>query len=344
MPRPNTTRATVGKNCRHCFVFSLDCNGQVLTLRKGGDERPVTLTRFRSALAEVYMRKPFRVGVRSVASDLAILFSALGVAGSCMFGAKVTETDPSGTGGSVDVMRTGGKGGGAATASGGSGTGGAPSLTKDAGTCIRDPGQDTCMSVCKIESHLPDRLPPDILIVLDKSGSMAESVSNKMGCNLPGCQNKWVQVTGAINTVVAATDTTVSWGLKYFATDDQCGVTAGAEVPIAVANHAPIMASIQATTPTSRTPTHAGVNAAVEYLKTLKDAAPKYIVLATDGSPIVGPTRRWEPGAQGAGSLAERERPRTTLPPSRRSPTRSPRGIPRSSWGSPRRGPPQKPR
>jgi len=168
-------------------------------------------------------------------------------------------------------------------------TGTGNTIVKDPGQCIRDPGSDACMSVCAAESHVPSMLPPDLLIVLDKSGSMNESTDNMMNCLPPTCDSKWVQVTAAINNVVGATAAKVNWGLKYFGdgsgNDLACGVSANVAVGIAANNAAPISQSIAMTTPGSNTPTRAGVAMAVEYLKTLKDPNPKYILLATDGQP-----------------------------------------------------------
>lgn len=59
------------------------------------------------------------------------------------------------------------------------------------------------------------RLPPDILIVQDKSGSMKDSADGTCTSNC-GTKSKWSQVTAALNQVVGMTDTSVNWGLKFF--------------------------------------------------------------------------------------------------------------------------------
>jgi len=71
-----------------------------------------------------------------------------------------------------------------------------------------------------------NKLPPDILIVLDASGSMNED-SNNMSCS-GGCgaNSKWALLTPALNMVVMETQAEVNWGLKLFAdTDSTCGVS-----------------------------------------------------------------------------------------------------------------------
>jgi hypothetical protein len=128
--------------------------------------------------------------------------------------------------------------------------------------------------------------PADLLILLDRSGSMQnDSMDNPCqgGC---GANSKWTQVTTAINQAVLQTETKVNWGLKFFgSTTNGCAVNPGAEVAPMVMNAATIQASIAGINPGSNTPTRAGVTNAGQYLSGLADGNPKYIVLATDGLP-----------------------------------------------------------
>ena len=65
-------------------------------------------------------------------------------------------------------------------------------------------------------------LPPDILIVQDRSLSMTDdnndqpcaggSASGDGNC---GAASKWSQTTTALNTVLSQTDTSVNWGLYW---------------------------------------------------------------------------------------------------------------------------------
>ena len=81
------------------------------------------------------------------------------------------------------------------------------------------------------------KLPPDILIVLDASGSMNEDQTNT-SCGNQGCgaTSKWALMVPAINQVVTDTQTEVNWGLKFFADSGSCGVNNNAAVPIAAMN------------------------------------------------------------------------------------------------------------
>lgn len=129
-------------------------------------------------------------------------------------------------------------------------------------------------------------IPPDILIIQDRSESMTDN-SNDQTCR-GGCgtTSKWSQVTTAIETVVNATSGSVNWGLFYFGNGvTECGVNTTPAVPVSSTSAAQIVASLGANAPSGATPTTATVNNAVAYMKTLTDPNPKYFLLATDGEP-----------------------------------------------------------
>lgn len=128
--------------------------------------------------------------------------------------------------------------------------------------------------------------PADLLVVLDRSGSMLQDATGAMCAGGCGATSKWAQVTTALEQVATMTENEVNWGLKYFGSDrGGCNVNPGVEVAPMTANAAAITASIAATMPGSSTPTRVGVMTAGTYLSTLADGNPKYIILATDGVP-----------------------------------------------------------
>ena len=197
------------------------------------------------------------------------------VVGGCSFNPPKGTGDTgsgglTGSGGTVVIVTTG-TGGGAAQ--GGPGTGGGMQ----------------CAAIPKSSS----KLPPDILIVQDASGSMNQDSTNATCTGGCGMNSKWSLMTAAINQVTAQTDTTVNWGLKMFADmGTGCGVTNNAAVNIGTGTSAAITAALAARTDAngnvtmgSSTPTRAAENAAVTYLGTVMDMNPKFIVLATDGQP-----------------------------------------------------------
>jgi hypothetical protein len=177
---------------------------------------------------------------------------------------------------------------------GGGGIGNFGGTTSGQGGLTGQGGNMACGAVPKSSS----KLPPDILIVLDASGSMNDDATNT-SCGNQGCgaNSKWALMTPAINQVVMGTQTEVNWGLKFFAdstSDRACGVTNNAAVPVTGNNAAAIATAIMGRTSAnggvsngSSTPTRSAVNAAVNYLTGLAqtDQNPKFIVLATDGLP-----------------------------------------------------------
>ena len=174
---------------------------------------------------------------------------------------------------------------------GGGGIGNFGGTTSGQGGLTGQGGNMACGAVPKSSA----KLPPDILIVLDASGSMNDDATNtscgNMGC---GAMSKWALMTPAINQVVTDTQAEVNWGLKFFADSGSCGVNNNAAVPVAVNNSAAIGTAIMGRTSAnggvsngSSTPTRSAENAAVTYLNGLAqtDQNPKFIVLATDGLP-----------------------------------------------------------
>jgi hypothetical protein len=157
------------------------------------------------------------------------------------------------------------------------------------------------------------KLPPDILIVLDASGSMNNDVSdsNCGGNNGCGATSKWAQMTPAINTVVGMTDTTVNWGLKFFAdTDATCGVGNGVAVQVGTGNAGAIATAITGRTSAnggvtngSRTPTRLAENAGAAYMRGLTDMNPRFILLATDGLPNCQPGNSATDADDSAGAI-----------------------------------------
>jgi len=137
-------------------------------------------------------------------------------------------------------------------------------------------------------------LPPDVLIVLDRSASMQQG-NDGVNCtgetNCPGGQNKWAQMVSAMKTFLPMADATVNWGLMFFGSggNQSCTVGTMADVPPAAMNATRINTAIGGAQPQTSTPTTVAVQNASAYLRnTVKDTNPKFILLATDGLPTCG--------------------------------------------------------
>src|SRR4029078_12758044 len=76
---------------------------------------------------------------------------------------------------------------------------------------------------CGEKSKTATKVPPEILILLDRSGSMNEDITGGT-CNDGGFRggahwratSKWALMVPAINQVVMETESDVNWGLKFF--------------------------------------------------------------------------------------------------------------------------------
>ncbi len=218
----------------------------------------------------------------------AMVFAAIVIAGAgCSFhGAPQGEGAPGTAGGGATGV--GGASGGSAAGNGGSI--GMPMI--DAGSQSTDAnGMSSPDMNCASVNQGAMPLPPDILIIQDRSGSMDWSADAmcRMNC---GANSRWSQVTAALNQVVTTTDTMVNWGIKFFGSSTQsCNVTAAPEVPVGPGNGGAIMTAIGRMTTGSPTPTRLGVNAGAAYMATLSDTNPKYLLLATDGLPTCDPAQ-----------------------------------------------------
>ncbi|HVZ71623.1 MAG TPA: VWA domain-containing protein [Polyangia bacterium] len=189
------------------------------------------------------------------------------------------KSGPSGTGG------TGQTPGGAAAGAGGSGYNNPfdAAATDDASSRAPTPSADG--RNCGLQSFGLQNIPPDLLVVLDKSISMSDQPDGTSCRRVSMCASKWSDMTDGIGMVVSLTEATIRWGLKVFPNDGGCTVDPGAAVGVAANNAATIKASIGGMKPGGTTPTRAAITTAATYLAGLTDPNPKFILLATDGIP-----------------------------------------------------------
>jgi hypothetical protein len=193
-----------------------------------------------------------------------------------------------GTGGQAGSKGTGGHGTGGTVVVG---TGGEPGTGGDVGI-----GVDAAMPNCGQTSVSVMPLPPDILIVQDRSLSMTDD-SNDQPCaggsaagdGMCGANSKWSQVITAVNQVVGQTQSKVNWGLIFLGDETaQCGAATAPVVDITPGASAQLIQTALngvVFTGAPGTPTTAVMNNAVKYLQGLTDPNPKYLLLATDGEP-----------------------------------------------------------
>jgi hypothetical protein len=197
---------------------------------------------------------------------------------------------------------------GAAGTSGGGGAGGLTINTTPPGQAGSGGGGTGATTVvtptgdanCGTQTSGTSRQPADILLVLDRSGSMDYSTADDCYCdaatagrngtvcsNTTNCSQRWPALTSAVDATLTATSGSISWGLKLFTSPNgsACTVNNGVEVPISATSVATIQTQIAGVSPGNNTPTAQAITAATAYLKTVKDQNAKYILLATDGEP-----------------------------------------------------------
>jgi hypothetical protein len=184
-----------------------------------------------------------------------------------------------------------GAGGGAANAGAG---GGAASTGAGGGTVYLDAGDESC-GATKAEADVKD---VNVLLVIDKSGSMADTPAGF-------ATDKWTATRTALRAALDPVKGAISFGLELFPFDTAgripivgcggacCSMPAGAAaINIAVepgtTAFQKILGAVASQDPGGATPMAAALKEALAYFSTgdgAKLAGGKYVVLATDGAP-----------------------------------------------------------
>jgi Mg-chelatase subunit ChlD len=120
---------------------------------------------------------------------------------------------------------------------------------------------------------------PDVLLVVDKSGSMGEALT---GAN----SSKMDVMKQALAQVLPTQDQNIHFGLAtYPSAVDQCSA-ATVLVPVAANNAGAVITQINAVTPGGATPTFSSLDAAGSYYSSIPvNADGRFVLLATDGLP-----------------------------------------------------------
>ena len=126
---------------------------------------------------------------------------------------------------------------------------------------------------CHEQTFEPEKVgDPDILILMDKSGSMEGS--------------KYTQTVAAVtNAVTTPAAAQIQWGLVFFPNNGDCGVGAAPDVEIGPDGASQIPGVLTSTSPGGNTPAYKAVELAIQYYNLLVDDRPHYILIATDGMP-----------------------------------------------------------
>ncbi len=126
--------------------------------------------------------------------------------------------------------------------------------------------------------------PPDLLIVLDRSGSM---MLNPEG--FIGGQTRWTIMKNALQELLDARESNIRFGLTVFPTDEDCAVDPGARVGIDLNNGSAIMDYLNSISYGGNTPAQYALIEALAYYQTIPvNPEGQYVLFATDGAPNCG--------------------------------------------------------
>jgi hypothetical protein len=194
---------------------------------------------------------------------------------------------PSACSSNIEGAPVGGAGGaGGGNAGGSTAAGGGVQLNLDANsptsTSTSTATGPTADANCGGQVTNLKRRPPNILLVLDRSASMSDTSKG----------NIWTFVVPAVEGVIQSTEHELQWGMEMFPFGDGSECTSAtlptvAEInpTVAIGNYAAITALIPTTATGNGTPTDTAVTTGMNYLKSVANDYPRYMLLATDGVP-----------------------------------------------------------
>jgi hypothetical protein len=222
---------------------------------------------------------------------------------ACAPESRIVPVYPGGAGGGAGGDNGGGGAGGAVGGSGGAvggagaagapgggagrgGSGGAPTPDAGFGFGVRDGaaamgGAGGGLN-CGMMKHVLERIPPEIIVVLDRSTTMKNPVG--VGSTV----SRLDEVKMALDDVVKQTERSVRWGFTVFPTVEHCDVAEPMEVGVAAMNYTAMSAGMMRTTVNmgvTGTPMQLAIRKATRHFASLATRNPKYIILGTDGLP-----------------------------------------------------------
>jgi hypothetical protein len=175
------------------------------------------------------------------------------------------------------------------------------STSDDTGWVLGDSNGQTDTAIdpdaaCAAQSYDGVRIPPNILLVFDQSGSMSDCADpSQFSC--PGA-DKWASATTAVQQLLAAAPPDINIGIKFFGTvNDSCSDADYARPDVAIGplstTQKPIdcwlgkgtCPGITAASPQTLTEMAPAMRGGIAYLKSLKADGQRIAILITDGDP-----------------------------------------------------------
>lgn len=124
--------------------------------------------------------------------------------------------------------------------------------------------------------------PPDLLVVLDRSGSMSAPPFSIP----PTFVSKWSSMQTSLTGVVTARQQQIRFGLLEFPSDDNCGASSTPRVAVGLGSGPAFTTYFMGRSPGGNTPAHLALGAALDYYNSIPvNPAGRFVLFATDGVP-----------------------------------------------------------
>ncbi|MCR9166171.1 MAG: VWA domain-containing protein [bacterium] len=153
---------------------------------------------------------------------------------------------------------------------------------------------------CGEEEFVLEAVPPNVVLVLDKSGSMVFNSWDADNDPMTEEETRWRSLHDVVSFVVGSFEAEINFGAVLFPSTaaieelgaGACIVNAEPEVPVASNNADGVLDGIPSAGATSTiigaTPATAGIQTALTHLKTLDENIDRFMILITDGAANCG--------------------------------------------------------
>ncbi|MBL9002693.1 MAG: VWA domain-containing protein [Myxococcales bacterium] len=131
---------------------------------------------------------------------------------------------------------------------------------------------------------------PNLVMLIDRSGSMLWNLSGNPQDTAPVDQQRWTIAKKGLTTIINQYDGKLPMGMAVFPTDNSCGVTNGLKVAPAYNTKQALLTALSGNAPdlTANTPTCSAMDALRQNAVFSDSSRQQYILLVTDGDPYCG--------------------------------------------------------